>query len=222
MSKYKYLLLLSALLLLSLSKTIGQVLNNTVYMTGTFAGEGIMIYERYLGQQNSFAIGYGLKQGNKAESSLSLQDDQAQFYGGRIFQVEYRRYLNSRYAKKHQWYVSPVFMYKKYSFDHVAINHIGSSTQTCQIRSSQKEVYAAKVLVGRKYYLEMSPQISFIIDVFLGIGLRNRMFNDTIFEKGRSYPDQLCNCSPLAIPLRDNSSDMPFSFHTGILIGIAF
>jgi len=113
-------------------------------------------------------------------------------------------------------------MYKKYSFDHVAINHISSATQTCQIRSSQKEVYVAKVLAGRKFFLQMTQGTSFIIDIYAGMGLRNRIFNDTVFEQGHSYPDQTCNCSPLAVPLKDNSSDMPFSFQAGVLLGIAF
>lgn len=197
----------------------GSMKTNSLYVSGTLEGEFWFFYERIFKSLNAFEIGYGIKGGNSQENRLSNQTDQSQFYSGNIFMGTFKRYFSTT---KHPYYLSILFFYKNFSFDHGNILHIEDGTSTCQVRGSNKEVYGLKFLVGRKLNFEIKNRFSLIIDIYAGVGLREKFFNDIIYEEGSSNANNTCICTPYPQPISDNSILTVPSIHTGVRVGFGF
>lgn len=142
----------------------------------------------------------------------------------------YKKYFNF-HPSKHPFYISTLLFYKNYYFDKVPINHINASPpilgggyyENCQIRSSQKQVYGIKFLLGKRFNFNLSNTLLFVLDVYSGFGLRQRVFTDLVYAYGETNNSSTsCNCSPYLEPKKENLIEEIPSIHLGGKIGISF
>lgn len=209
---------------------IAQMNPNTLYFSMTVEKELWVFYERIFKQKNGLEIGYGKKWSDREESELSNKTDQAQFYAGNMYMIDYKRffYINSN---KHPYYLSLLLLYKDYHFNPIYILHdtsdpilFGSGfSQNCQIRSSHKQVGGYKLLFGKKLNFQLGEKLTFVMDFYTGFGFRKRIFTDWVYGDGETKTRNVpCNCTPYPQPKSDNTVEVLPTVHFGLKLGLGF
>lgn len=192
--------------------------DNHISTTVTLEGEIRFFYERVFWNSSGLEVLFGFRFGDtlKPVGPLYFSEDKASWYSGFHFGLAYRRYF--RWGKD-PGYISLSGLYKNYSYPQHTISHLDIfSGGPYSIKSGQKQVVALKLLVGKKWLVPISENKTFNIDLFFGLGVRQRTIDNTIY----AMYDSDSQPNYFTTPEKEKYSEYLPSLHLGVKFGIGF